>query len=430
MRAAIPAGFLVVLCLSVIVRAADAPPPKVQVEAGESIQNAIDAAADGSIITIAQGTYRERLTVGKPITLRGAGWDKTIIKPEKAGGFTVEEKDEFFRKLEATTDPRERMKLATEIAGPRLQPPTITVKSTDGVTIEKLKVSGPATASDGNAIAPDTLVMLDGATQTKIRDCAVLGPYGNGITVTNGSSAEISGTLVAAMWGSGIQIAKATTVTLSDSDIRNCYHRGVTISSDKATVKNCRISGSAWHGIRYDHCSPSIIDNHIFANARSGIYASGNTAATVRGNIFTKNEMDGISCWFNNVDNIEANIFADNLREGLAVLGDSKPTLSKNIIARNPIGIMMGGIRGRDDKLVGSPQPKLLDNTFWKNEQDIKLADKTQPLPQGNKSADPKLDEAKLTPTSAWEITPEEKAIIPHSETRDYSKWKTTTSAR
>jgi hypothetical protein len=72
---------------------------------------------------------------------------------------------------------------------------------------------------------------------------------------------------------------------MRDSDVRNCYHRCVTLVTEEATVERCRISGSAWHGIRYDNCSPKILNNHIFGNARSGIYASGQTRATVVGNV-------------------------------------------------------------------------------------------------------------------------------------------------
>ena len=51
----------------------------------------------------------------------------------------------------------------------------------------------------------------------------------------------------------------------------------------------CR-SGTAWHGVRYDDASPTLTANHIFANARSGIYASGKTSAIIKDNLFTANE--------------------------------------------------------------------------------------------------------------------------------------------
>src|SRR5205814_8851535 len=140
-----------------------------------------------------------------------------------------------------------------------------------------------------------------------------IGPSNDGIIATHNSDLQMQHTLVAAVWGTGVQAQRSRNgstvakVHLRDCDIRNCYYAGVTLGSDESTVENCRISGAAWHGIRYDDCSPTIQNNLIFANARCGIYASGSTHATIRNNFFWKNEMDAISCWFNNNDTIERN---------------------------------------------------------------------------------------------------------------------------
>ncbi len=133
---------------------------------------------------------------------------------------------------------------------------------------------------------------------------------------------------------------------IRDSELRNVYHYGMSFGRgcDRVSILRCRISGTMWHGIRYDNASPLIEGNLIYANARSGIYASGRTRATIRGNIFFRNDMSGVSCWFKNEDLIEKNTFADNQREGLAVLGSSKPKVIANIFYQNPIAIVQGAI--------------------------------------------------------------------------------------
>src|SRR4051812_35354759 len=45
-----------------------------------SIQSAIDAAPDGATVRVAAGTYAERITIRKPLTLEGAGWEQTTIR--------------------------------------------------------------------------------------------------------------------------------------------------------------------------------------------------------------------------------------------------------------------------------------------------------------------------------------------------------------
>src|SRR5439155_11094062 len=123
----------------------------------------------------------ERVTSAKPLTLRGAGWDKTIIKPDKGVSLTQQEKDDFFRKLEGTSDREQRTKLALEIAGVS-EHPTLAVQSAKDVKIENLKVQGRDQGSGGEAITPDTLVMFDHASGA-MSGCAVVGPYMNGIDV-------------------------------------------------------------------------------------------------------------------------------------------------------------------------------------------------------------------------------------------------------
>ena len=278
----------------------------------------------------------------------------------------------------------------------------------------------------------------------------------NGVIVSNGSDVEIRGTLVAAMWGTGVAVysgeqkdAKPSKMHLIESDIRNCYSRCVTISCEGTTIDKCRISGSAWHGIRYDNCSPTIVGNLIFGNARCGIYASGSTSAIVRGNLFFKNEMDGMSCWFNNTDTVDGNTFAGNLREGIAVCGDAKPKLSDNILANNPVGIACSQINNKGAG-IGNPQPRIEKNWFWKNDSDIKRLDKIEPIPDGNTQADPKFvndvaQDFSLAadsparqanagagefdfPAESLAVQMEEKSIVPETDTRDYTQWKKPTS--
>ncbi|MGW6943647.1 right-handed parallel beta-helix repeat-containing protein [Streptomyces xanthophaeus] len=53
------------------------------VRAGESIQEAVDAAKPGDVITVMPGTYRENVLITKPLTLRGWG-KRTVITPPAA----------------------------------------------------------------------------------------------------------------------------------------------------------------------------------------------------------------------------------------------------------------------------------------------------------------------------------------------------------
>src|SRR4051812_23717394 len=87
----------------------------VTVKSGESIQKAIDAALNGATIQIEAGTFAEHLFISKPITLRGAGADKTILQPrEEAIALTNEQKIQFVDRLLAQKNQEEQFRMVAE----------------------------------------------------------------------------------------------------------------------------------------------------------------------------------------------------------------------------------------------------------------------------------------------------------------------------
>jgi hypothetical protein len=420
------------------------------VRPGQSIQAAIDGAPEGATIVIAAGTYNEGIAITKPLTLQGAGWEKTAIGPVKTMPLTPKQKDEFFAALEATQDPQERAKIAVAFAN-RPPAPIISVSNAKGVVLRGIKFRG-APAGDGESISAATVLTFENAGGA-VSECAVLGPHDHGIRILRGSDVTIDKTLVAALWGTGVDARAGTKLRMRECDVRNCYHRGITLGTDDATIEQCRISGSAWHGIRYDDCSPRIVSNQIFGNARSGIYASGRTSATVRGNVIWRNEMNAMSCWFYNADEVEGNTIIGNLREGIAVIGDSRTNLVRNVFVDNPIGVSCSRAASFGQPMAESPSggPKLVENFFYRNPKAFQEGTAAKPLPLDNRSADPKVggkaDDFRLAAdsparlanagaidpaalASAFAIQPEETSMIPESETRDSSKWKEVAAAR
>jgi hypothetical protein len=438
--------------LSAIVMAALGPNADVRavaaeivVGAGQSVQAAVDRAPEGATITLAAGAFKESITITKSLTLQGAGWEKTTIGPDTTMPFTQRQKDEFFAALEATSNRQERAKIAIAFAT-RQPPPTLTVRNAKGMVLRRIRFRGPAIGDASGGLTAESLVSFENASGS-VSECAVVGPFMNGITILAGSDVKIENSLVAALWGTGVAAGPGTKLQMSDCDVRNCYHRCVTLATDEATIERCRISGSAWHGIRHDDCSPKILNNHIFGNARSGIYASGRMSATVIGNVFWRNELDALSCWFNNADNIERNTIIGNLREGIAVVGGSKPNLVRNVFVRNPIAVTCSKVASTGQPLADAPSgdPRIGANFFFENPRQVQDGEVAKPLPPGNQSADPKVAGAvhnfrlaadsparnanagaaePIAFASPFPTQPEETSIIPDSDTRDSSRWK------
>ena len=431
-----------------------------------SIQEAIDAADAGAVIRIGPGMYEERLRIDKPLTLEGTGWERTTIMTRSAGADVFEEAMRTIeaRMREAKTD-EQRKSIGAKFKAEFIEKygmPTLLVSGTKDVVIRNLKLTSPGKRLEGRKMSVPILEFSNA--KASVSKCAVIGTPGDGIHIMDGSDVEIRSSLVAAVWSTGIVVGgrqdASSSVLLLDSELRNCHYAGIRIreGNDSARVERCRISGAAWHGIRYDDCSPTIVKNRIFGNARCGIYASGKTAATVRQNLFYANEMVGMSCWFQNRDTIEGNTFAGNKRSGLEVLGASKPIVQRNIFFSEPNGVLCSNIGSDSTFAVSDGIVKLEKNLFWNNEHKAvrrraKTAGSESTLEEialdkraGNVEMDPMFANAvrkdfslmadsparrlgigvaePIESESPWPLQTEEAAIIPDGQTRDYRKWK------
>jgi parallel beta-helix repeat protein len=427
--------------------------PPILVASGESIQAAIDKAPSGAVIQLGEGEWKERIVITKALTLEGAGWEKTRITVEEP---LLEDVKGIISELEAAVKAAstpEQKKVAARDRVARLIRPAVWVHDASAVKLQKLRLQGVSKGGREEGGTASTLLIIQGA-KAAVSDCAFVGPFGNGINIAEASEVAIARSLVAAFWGEGIIVRgrgrdageDASRLHLVDSEIRNVYHYGIVIGGgcDSTVIERCWISGTAWHGIRYDSASPTIIGNFIYGNARFGIYASGNTKAKLRGNVVWQNDMEGVWCLSGNSDLIEGNTFVANRRGGIAV-SDARPSLTRNIIASSPVGIAATAV-ARQDGQSAVGEPVFIANLFHGNQAPLRVGEEDQPAPDGSVIADPKFrDVAKLDfglandsparaagigaveplpASSRWPILAEEKSIIPADDTRDSTKWR------
>jgi beta-lactamase regulating signal transducer with metallopeptidase domain/nitrous oxidase accessory protein NosD len=407
-------------------------PPKITVAAGESIQKAIDAAPAGAVIQLGEGEWRERITISKPLTIEGAGWEKTSIKPDRfPPGVTAKSKAEFRARYVRGLSVTERAVLDREWVE-KFARPTLLVQVTGDVVVRGLRIGGIAPPSDQSA-GGEALAVFRKA-QGSMSGCAVVGPSEDGIQIDDGSDVEIVHSLVAALRGVGIIVegwnasSRPSRLHLAESEVRTVAD-GVQIgrNCDGTLIERCRIRDSRGNGIYYEEASPTITGNAIFNNKRSGIHAHGKTHATVRGNLVWKNKSHGMECWFENADTIEGNTFVENVQAALLAVGNSKPVAVRNIFAASPVAINCGMVGPQ----IG--QPVLTANLFWQTATVLKAMEEKKPAPEGSLSADPQFrDAAKedfalapsspaiganiglpepLAPASPWRTLPEEEAI-------------------
>ncbi len=245
-----------------------------------SVQEAIDAAAPGTVIRIAPGVYEERIVIDKPVTLEGAGWEKTTIMTKSVA---AENLDTAMMKLsvsagkrlkEAKTDDPRRAIMEEFFWEYGQEHATVVVTNTKEVVLRGLKLTCPGKILEGRTL-PVPIIKFSNA-GAKVSDCVIIGSVGHGVEIAGDSDVEIRKCLVAAVWTAVffVRAEKSSPgVRIIECDVRNCYQAGIGIGCDSTLVQGCRISGSAMDGIVYGTVSPRIIGNSIWGNVRAGIRA-------------------------------------------------------------------------------------------------------------------------------------------------------------
>jgi parallel beta-helix repeat protein len=224
----------------------DQLPCTVTVRAGESIQAAIDKAKEGAVICLAEGTWEENLVIGKGLTLRGLGPEKSVIKGVKEGE------------------------------------PVILISSDAeiGVIVEGLTLA----EAKGGQCAEGPL------------RCPI------GLSLGGKVKATISGNTISENGWYGIYMRDSAQASISGNTISGNVYGILMVYSAQATISGNTISGNRWDGISMrDSAQATISENTISRNER-GIYMWASAQATIQGNKITGNAGYGVwlyqrPCW-------------------------------------------------------------------------------------------------------------------------------------
>jgi hypothetical protein len=428
-----------------------------------SIQAALDAAPTNGRIDIGPGQYDERLKIAKPITLVGSGPDKTVLGQTAATRqaliAVLEQRAEIFEGhgAQKPADPAGWLReIQTMMV--TLEEPVVKLEGVDRVELRSLLITSPGTPRAGRGLSVAGAIDVKAAS-LRMTDCAVVGCYANGIRAEGGSKLEIDDCLVAACWGTGIGVFNHTpgTLRIVNSDIRNCYHTNIWTGphSNPCSIEGCRISGSAFFGIRYGERRPQITRNAIFENARAAIYDEGEGGVVTR-NVFYKNAVGGAACWFRSRPQFEGNLFLATGRTAIYVNGSCEPKIRGNTFVDSEFAVSYAPV----DLLKLDPIGKydVRENLFWQITDPVvrqypatpAVAMQIRPIElpaEGcNRVADPQIeigpDEqvmikpnspareldlaalATISLRSRWPLTADERAMIPDDGTRESSKWK------
>jgi len=313
----------------------------------ETIQEAIDAASSGDTVYVYSGTYKENVTLDKPLALIGEDSDTTIL--DGNGSEDI---------IKVITDD-------CVISG-------FTVKN--GST-------GIYVASDNNLITQNNITNMVGADGDSFITLDKTGGVSTGIylfrgvnnLISNNSISDITGGVGGTTndWlctdgtggnGMGIYLHFSMNNTLFNNTISNIDggagggdwgHSGIgdgirLYSSDSNAITNI-VANKSDNGMHLEHSSNNnTINNDIFSNNRYGIRLSSSDNNTIAGSNISANKEHGILLKGSNENKIISNEVCFNHKDGIHISGT--------------YDMLTGGYTGGSNQII--------NNTVYSNQGD------------------------------------------------------------
>ncbi|MGW3355253.1 right-handed parallel beta-helix repeat-containing protein [Streptomyces bungoensis] len=230
-----------------------------------SLAAALEAAADGDVLTIAPGTYRENLVLQRAVTLRGPEGSPGSVRIAPVDGVPLTVRaSAVVHDLHVEGQDAAAPALLVEEGTPEVRDVRIVTRSATGIevrggarpTVRRCTVDNPAgigiAVLDGGGgvfeecevvAAGQAAVAVSGGAHPRLERCRVHHASGTGLSVTGENSAlEALGCEVYEVRGSGVQVTRRATAHLTDCDVHRTTADGVTLDTDAVlTLADCRI---------------------------------------------------------------------------------------------------------------------------------------------------------------------------------------------
>ncbi|MFC6722484.1 NosD domain-containing protein [Halovenus amylolytica] len=303
-----------------------------------TLQAAIDAAEPGSTVVVPEGTYRETVTVDKPLTLRG---ENATVRGD--GNGTV---------VEIRSDDVAIVGLTITGVGESLEP--------DEGEIDDDGWDGSIDAAYGYA---DAGIEADNASGTYVADVSIETPA-HGILLRD-ADAVVEG------------------VTVEGTDEWTDGFMGVISLREPVVVQNSTFEGGR-DGVYLHRAHDTVVRNNTFRENRFGVHLMYTSETLIADNVARRETSGGVMIMTNPARNAivgndirnsstgistsgERNYVADNVvaNNGRGMMTGSSQTLyERNVIYGNDLGIRTGSIR---------PTDRIVRNDFVANDEVIRV---------------------------------------------------------
>jgi hypothetical protein len=230
-----------------------------------SLAAALEAAADGDVLTVAPGTYRENLVVQRSVTLRGPEGSPGSVRIAPVDGVPLTVRaSAVVQDLHVEGQDATAPALLVEEGAPELMDVRVVARSASGIevrggarpTVRRCTVDNPAglgiAVLDGSGgvfeeceviAAGQSGVAVRGGARPRLEHCRVHHTSGAGLSVTGDNSAlEGVGCEIYEVRGSGVQVTGRAAAHLTDCEVHRTTADGVTLDTDAVlTLADCRL---------------------------------------------------------------------------------------------------------------------------------------------------------------------------------------------
>ncbi|WP_416985318.1 right-handed parallel beta-helix repeat-containing protein [Streptomyces sp. T028] len=230
-----------------------------------SLAAALEAAAEGDVLTIAPGTYRENLVVQRSVTLRGPEGSPGSVRIAPVDGVPLTVcASAVVQDLHVEGQDAAAPAVLVEEGTPELLDMRIVTRSATGIevrgnarpTVRRCTVDNPAgvgiaVVDGGGGVfeecevvsAGQAGVLVRGGAHPRLERSRVHHASGTGMSVTGDNSGlEAVGCEIYEVRGSGVQITARATAHLTDCAVHRTTADGVTLDTDAVlTLADCRI---------------------------------------------------------------------------------------------------------------------------------------------------------------------------------------------
>ncbi|MEU5714638.1 right-handed parallel beta-helix repeat-containing protein [Streptomyces sp. NPDC020403] len=230
-----------------------------------SLTAALEAAADGDVLTVAPGTYRENLVLDRAVTLRGPEGSVGSVRIAPVDGVPLTVRaSAVVQDLHLEGQDSAAPALLVEDGAPELSDLRIVTRSAVGVevrgaarpAVRRCTVDNPAGVGiavlDGaGGVFEECEIVSAGQSGVSVRDgahprlerCRVHHASGAGLSVTGeGSGLEAVGCEIYEIKGSGVQVTARGAAHLTECTVHRTSADGITLDTDAVlTLADCDI---------------------------------------------------------------------------------------------------------------------------------------------------------------------------------------------